>query len=214
MPVVTPVEIRPYDNNDVQEIDPTSEDRRRSEILARIRGEIRQIVSRPDGVGLGGEEGLRGKGLRGAIRNRKYGWPEEGYDMDMARRQFQNDLTVAGKSVYDSRELTKIIDDVYDEINDDGYSTQNDFFDELEKRIVMYLNQCFAMNKEGSKCMYVEKMISIEYGTPTFEFRNEASVKMFLESATKNRGYEWPPPSHSTNIPSTGSETRKWIRRI
>jgi len=160
------------------------------------------VCSRPDG-------GLRGEGHRGAIRNRKYGWPEEGYDMDMARRQFQNDLTVAGKSVYDSRELTKIIDDVYEEISDDGYSTQNDFFDELEKRIVMYLNQCFAMNKEGSKCMYVEKMISIEYGTPTFEFRNEASVKMFLESATKNRGYEWPPPSHSTNIPSTGSGNKK-----
>ena len=48
--------------------------------------------------------------------------------------------------------------------------------------------------------MFVEKMISSEYGTPKFQLRDGASVKEFLESATKNRGYDWPPPSHSTAI--------------
>ena len=51
----------------------------------------------------------------------------------------------------------------------------------------MYLNQCFALNKgEGTKCTYVEKVISTEYGNSTFLRREEASVKVFLESATKS----------------------------
>jgi len=118
----------------------------RNRNLQRIRGEIGELFGR-----------------RGRMRTRKYGWPDEGYDMEMARRKFQNDPTVCGRSGYDSRELTKIIDDVYGEIADDRKSTKSDFLDELEKRIVMYLNQCFALVKgEGTKCMFVEKTISAE----------------------------------------------------
>ena len=193
-PDVTPIEIRPYENRDVELLDVS----------------IRRPMDNHSSFSMG-QRTLR---TFQTLGTRIYGWPDEMFNMNAARRTFQKDPTVGNRSEYESNVLTKIIDDIYGIICDDYNSTKTDFLDELQKQIVTYLNKCFALIKgEGTKCLYVEKMINTEFGYPMFLMRDVSAVKEFLDSATKDRGYQWPPPSHSTLIFGGDTQSGKKNRK-
>ena len=75
---------------------------------------------------------------------RTYGFQPSDLDMNQTRSNFQKDQLVAGDKVFNAKRLVDIMADVYDEISADRDITKIDFQDEMERRIVLYLNQCFA----------------------------------------------------------------------
>ena len=96
--------------------------------------------------------------------------------MDEMRREFQRDNLCGGGTGFDPSRLGRIIEEVADEVSADTRSSRNDLVSELQRRVVLYLNQCFAMVVSDGKTFYIQKTHDTGVSHATFLFKDEKSI--------------------------------------
>ena len=213
-PDVRPLEIRPIDSDDIE-----ASMRRCGDEVAEYGHDLSQEEDSEDELvtslaNLAPLAPMDHRRQRPVVPSgiSKYGFKLDDPMMENTRITFQKDPKVDGHRSYDAKRMVNIVMEVYDEICADTRATKNDLLDELERRVVLYLNQCFAFVKsDGLKSYYVEKMIDCnkDHQYPVFKSRNDKSLQQILRSAIISRNLTWPPASHSDVIFGGQTDTGK-----